>query len=350
MWQMADPEIFILIIPLTAAAWFVFRRRKPGCAMVYPPCGHLPPLPRSGRIMAANAARAGFVAGAALTIFALARPQTLGSRVIRQKEIVAIQMTVDVSGSMAGLDFSSPEMISSGDYLTRLDVVKKVFTEFVGKRPNDLIGLITFGGYATSLVPLTFDHQLLKHVLDDISIPSEQYDGHGLLLHPDEQMTAVGDALALACARFNDVDIASRIVVFLSDGESNFGIIEPAEAILIARNMGVRVYTIAVGTDNPVPFLAYDALGRGTVRHTAIAMDYDLLQRMAEETGGNYYHVKDTDSLEMAMRDIDILEKTPAEFEVFTRRNEKMAWPLTAGLFILLAAVTLSCALNGEPS
>lgn len=348
MWQFADVSlVWLPLILLVLVAWRIFRRRR-GAATVYPLTSHLPPLPRSGRLIVMATTRFAFLAGSLLIIIALARPQVVHTRITQRPDNLAIQMVVDVSGSMAALDFASPEEIRDGEYHTRLDVVKEVFSDFIQGRPDDLIGLITFGGYAISRVPLTADHDLLRFILDDIAIPTDQTDREGRLLNPAEQMTALGDALALACARLADIDIASRVVVLLSDGESNFGIIEPDEATRIARAMQIRVYTIAVGTEDKVPFLGRDMAGRPAIQHAVIGLDSELLQRMADPTGGLAFHVSDPDGLTAAMSAIDKLETSPAEPLTLELYNEQMAWPLSLGLIFILMAITTRCVLDGE--
>lgn len=348
MWRLADPKMLWLLLVLPAVLWFVYRRR-PGPAMVYPLVGHVPRTPLTARHLAVIAGRPVFTAGIALMILALARPQKLLSRVSIESDAVAIQMAIDVSGSMAGLDFSNPEDIRNGIFRTRLDVVKDVFADFVHRRPSDLIGLITFGGYAISRAPLTFDHDLLLHLLADIEIPGSQYDRFGQPINPEDSMTAIGDALALACARMNDTNMASRIVVFLSDGESNFGIIQPEEAIQIARSLGIKVYTIGVGREGPVPFIGRDLLGRHVIQQADIGMDIELLQRMAEETGGHYFHVEDPAGLSQAMNAIDRLEKTTAEQQVYELYREKLLWPLLIGLLLACGAATTLYGITGKP-
>lgn len=348
MLQLADPWMALLLAALPAAAWRMFRRRR-GPGMLYAPAGRLPPQAPSARIRAVAIARVFFLLGLALIAIALSRPRKLLGRYRVPVDGIAIQVVADVSGSMAGLDFSTPEELRAGIFRTRLDAVKEAFTDFIGRRPNDSIGLIAFGGYAVSLAPLTFDHDLLLHVLEDMEIPAGQYDREGRLLNPDEQMTAIGDALALACARLSETEAASRIVVLLSDGESNFGVIEPEEAIDIARAMNIRVYTIAVGGDGRAPILMRDHAGRPVLREVYIGMDTELLRRIAAATGGRSFEVGDAAAFEAALAEIDELETSPMEREIVERHAGKTAWPLAAGLLLIAASVTMRCALEGEP-
>ncbi len=347
MWQLTEPSYLWILIVLPGAFWFVFRHGQ-GNGAVYPPTGNLPRLPRSLRHLATDIARIVFLTGIALLMVAMAGPQTRDIRVTERSEAIAIQMVVDVSGSMAGLDFASPETIHATPGSTRLDIAKKSFSEFVRRRPHDAIGLITFGGYAVSRVPLTFDHELLQRMIDDVHIPGSEYDHAGYLRRPEEQMTAIGDALALACARLENTEIVSRIVVFLSDGESNFGIVEPDDAIQLAKSMGIRVYTIAVGSDDKVPFLQHQPDGRTVILRMFVGLDTDLLQRIADTKGGRYFHADDAEGLEQAMAAIDAMETTVTEKQVVEHRAEKLHWPLTLGLLLLIGSISVRCGLDGR--
>ncbi len=349
MWRAGDPSFLWLFILLAAATWHVFRRRAgTGTGTVYPPTGHLSRLPRSVRHVLVDLSRIAFVAGAALLILALARPQRLESHVEETTESIAIFMVADISGSMAGLDFASADAIRAGDHFTRLDAVKDVFSEFVRQRPHDAIGLITFGGYAVTRVPLTFDHNLLQHVIDDVTLSGYENQRTEFLQDPAERMTAIGDALALACARLEETEIPSRVVVLLSDGESNYGIIDPDKAIRIAVAHGIRVHTIAVGSEGPVPFLDYDPLGRPLIRQAVIGLDTELLRRMADTTAGHYFHVTDPEGMEAAINAIDDLETTTIEHRLREHYTEDHGWLLGLGLLLLILAVTVRCGVSGE--
>ncbi len=347
MWRLGNPSFLWLFLLLAAAVWRIFRFRA-GTGTVYPPTGHLPRFSRSWRHALVAGSRIGFVTGIALLILALARPQRIESRIEETTESIAIFMVADVSGSMAGLDFATADAIRAGDVFTRLDAVKDMYSEFVRRRPHDAIGLITFGGYAVTRVPLTFDHELLQLVIDDVTIPGHEEPRMEALQNPAERMTAIGDALALACARLDETEIASRVVVFLSDGESNYGIIEPDEAIRMAATRGIRVHTIAVGTDGPVPFLDYDSLGRPVIREAVIGLDAELLQRMADITGGHSFHVEDPRGMEAALNAIDELETTTIEHQRTEHLLEVHAWLLGLGLLLLIPAITAHYGLSDE--
>ncbi|MBM4142692.1 MAG: VWA domain-containing protein [Lentisphaerae bacterium] len=320
MFRFANPVFFALFAPLALAAWFVFRRRR-SSGLLFAPVHRLAGAGGTWRARAAAVLPACFLAGLALAVIALARPQTLLSRSPRTADAIAVEMVVDVSGSMEALDMSDGAG-GGGRFRTRLDAVKETFAEFVRARPDDLIGLVTFGGFAATRAPLTADHEALLHVLEGVEIPSRQYDDARRILNQEELLTAVGDALATACARLEHAATASRIIVLLSDGESNTGLIEPAAAVRMAEKMGVRVYTIGVGTTGQAPFLGRDAFGRQVVYRAFVTLDEELLRDVAKKTGGRYFNVRDPNGLQTALGEIDRLEKTRIERELYERYNE----------------------------
>ncbi|MBO7684392.1 MAG: VWA domain-containing protein, partial [Kiritimatiellae bacterium] len=282
------------------------------------------------------------LAGLALLVFAAARPRTSLAREKKSVDAIAIAMTVDVSGSMDALDLTPKGERFSRD-TTRLAVVKKLFAEFVEKRPDDLIGLVTFGGYAATRSPLTADHEALLNVLKGVEIPSIALDAQGRAIAPDEQMTAVGDGLATALARLKDAKPKSKIVILLSDGVSNTGAVEPDEAAAAAAKMGVKVYAIGVGTrSRRTPIMGRDFFGRTVVQYADMTFDEKQLKSIAKKTGGTYFSVNDRDSLEKALDEIDQLETTKIDADVFNRWREHFVPFLLAGALLVLVAVSLS--------
>ncbi len=328
----ASPYYFLLVIPLAAAAWAVYARRIRR-AMLFAPTRRLAGPRRTWR----TAARAGlpllYLAGLILLIIALARPQTVLSTTTQRSNAIAIQMVVDVSGSMEALDFSTRER-----YRSRLDVVKETFARFIERRPEDLIGLVTFGGFATSRVPLTIDHGALLHVLKGVQIPKPALTRQGQIANNEELLTAIGDALATACARLEKAELKSKIIVLLSDGESNTGLIKPEEAMRAAKALGIKVYTIGVGSDGLAPFLARDMFGNSLIRQAEVHLDEALLKNIAATTGGHYFNVRDPKGLDQALNEINKLEKTKIQKNVFNQYNELFLRPLLAGLLLCVLA------------
>ena len=277
-----------------------------------------------------------------MLVVAAARPRKALSQGQRNVDAIAIAMTVDVSGSMEALDLTPK---GTRDYKTRLDVVKEMFAKFVEARPDDLIGLVTFGGYASSRAPLTADHEALLHVLKGVEIPTTAYDANGRPIDPDEQMTAIGDGLAMALARLKNAEPKSKIAILLSDGVSNAGVVEPDQAAAAAEKLGVRVYTIGVGTHSRrTPFRAKDMFGRTQIAYADVSFDESQLKSIASKTHARYFAVNDAAGLKAALEEIDSLEKTPLDRTVYQRWQEYFAPFLLAGVILLLVAVSLQMA------
>lgn len=268
-------------------------------------------------------------------IVAAARPQAPNESRRVLVEGIAIQMVLDTSGSMLDIDLSPRDQ-----RMTRVDVVKDVFRRFVAGegdlpgRPNDLIGMIRFAKYADSVCPLTLDHAALLDVLKGTEIPLDRF---GRV--PDEyNQTAIGDGLALAVERLKDLKrttgsggqlvITSRIVVLLTDGENNAGMIAPEQAGELAATYGIKVYTILAGTGQNI----------GWGRRLPVN-DRDL-RRIAEVTGGKHYVATNRDALEQVYKEIDQLERTKTEEHSYVEWGE-LSWKWLAVAFGLLSIQTL---------
>ena len=340
----ASPWMFAFLLPLAFAAWRLLRRgRKAGIR--FSGFGRLPKSSSAG-LRARIAALSPFIllAALALLVIAAARPRTPLTRAKKTVDAIAIAMTVDVSGSMEALDLT-PKGERFSRETTRLAIVKKLFAEFVENRPDDLIGLVTFGGYAATRSPLTADHQALLNVLKAVQIPTGSYDAQGRAIASDEAMTAIGDGLATALARLKDAAPKSKIVILLSDGVSNTGAVEPEAAAEAAAKMGVKVYAIGVGTRaRRTPIFARDIFGRVSIGYSDMAFDEGQLKAISRKTGGAYFPVNDRDSLKKALEEIDKLETTTIESQAYDRWDEHFPLFLFAGAIFAFVAVTLSMA------
>ena len=339
----ANPWFLLLGLPLAFAAWRLLRRgRKSGIR--FSAVGRLPANAAGWRAKVAAASPFLLLAGLALLVVAVARPRSPLARESKSVDAIAIAMTVDVSGSMDALDLTPPGERPSRE-TTRLAVVKKLFAEFVSKRPDDLIGLVTFGGYAATRSPLTADHEALLNVLKGVQIPSIALDAEGRVISREEQWTAIGDGLATALARLKDAKPKSKIVILLSDGVSNTGAVEPDEAAAAAAKMGVKVYSIGVGTKaRRTPIIGRDLFGRETVQYADMTFDEKQLKSIAKKTGGTYFPVNDRKSLQAALDEIDKLETTELEAMAYDRWEEHFVAFLLAGALMVFFAVSLSMA------
>jgi Ca-activated chloride channel family protein len=335
--------MFMLFLPLAVAAWRLLRRgRKRG--ILFSALSRLPSGNGGWRARIASLTPYMMIAALSLLIVASSRPRTPLAREKRSVDAIAIAMTVDVSGSMDALDLT-PKGERFSRQTTRLAIVKKLFAYFVSKRPDDLIGLVTFAGYASTRSPLTADHQMLLHVLKGVQIPPIAFDANGQAIAQDEQMTAVGDGLACAIARLKDAKPKSKVVILLSDGVSNTGAVEPDQAADAAAKLGIKVYAIGVGTKaRRTPMITRDIFGREVVSYADMTFDESQLKRIASKTNGAYFSVNDRDSLESALSEIDKLETTKLEASAYNRWDEHFAEFLLAGALLVFVCVSLSMA------
>jgi Ca-activated chloride channel family protein len=260
-------------------------------------------------------------AALALVVIALARPQTGPRGKNRSVEGLDIQLVIDTSGSMRAQDFEL-----GGRRPTRLEVVKAVIEDFVMTRLDDRIGLVVFGTEAFTQAPLTLDHQLLQEFLKHIEISMAG------------DATAIGDGLATAVKRLKDTDSKGKIVILLTDGANNAGRIDPVTAAEAAKALGIRVYTIGVGSRGKVPITI-----NGRTTQVEVDIDEALLEKISQMTDGRFYRATDTQALIDVYRAIDKLEKTAARAPVRDIRRELFAsflWPalILLGLDILFGA------------
>ena len=347
----AFPYGFLLLLPLALAAWRMLRRGRRG-GVRFAPVKRLPAKTAGWRAKLAGLAPYVFVAGACALAVACARPRRPLNRANKSINAIAIAMTVDVSGSMEALDLS-PEFagganlrnVKIGDLKTRLDVVKELFARFVEARPDDLIGLVTFGGYAASRAPLTADHEALVKTLKGVEVPSLTYDTNGQPVDAEETMTAIGDGLMTALSRLKGAEVKSKIVILLSDGMSNTGAVDPDDAAKAAAKMGIKVYTIGVGTHGSrTPFRSRDVFGRTSIAYANMSFDESQLKSIAGTTGARYFAVNDAEGLKAALDEIDMLEKTVIDRTVFQRYHEYFPPFLLAGALLVFLSVSLQMA------
>ncbi len=337
MLTFATPLAFLLLLPWAVAAWRLYRTGQ-RAGVLFAPTRRLPAKTAGWRVALARIVPVIFLLGSLLLIIAAARPRTTLARERRSVNAIAIGMVVDVSGSMEALDLSP----SAQNYKTRLDVVKEMFAQFVEARPDDLIGLVTFGGYASTRAPLTADHRALVHVLKGVEIPRAQMDAQGNPVDQEETLTAIGDGLATGVARLTDAEPKTRIIILLSDGESNTGIITPDQAADTAAKTGVRVYTIGVGSNNRTPFKTRDLFGRETIAYADATFDESQLKTIASKTNGRYFSVRDNEGLKTALEEINTLETTKIDRQVYQRFDEHFVQYLLWGAALAALAITLN--------
>lgn len=242
-----------------------------------------------------------------LGIFALARPQ--GGTETRSQNIegIDIMLTVDLSTSMWAHDF-----VVDGRRQDRLTAVVAVMTEFIEARPHDRIGLIAFAGFPYLVSPATTNHSWLLRRLRDLEI--------GMI----EDGTAIGSAIGSATNRLQDLESETSVLVLLTDGANNRGEISPIQAAEAAAAFGIRIYTVGVGQEEPALFPQLDRQTGKPVRNRAGEMvfmhappdlDLEMLQEIADRTGGRFFHARSTEELDKVYAEIDELERTEVEIQ-----------------------------------
>ncbi|HXU45185.1 MAG TPA: VWA domain-containing protein [Thermoanaerobaculia bacterium] len=266
------------------------------------------------------------LAALALMVAALARPQLGYAIEESQTEGIDIQMALDISGSMAAIDYQPKN---------RLTVAKQVVGEFIDRRPSDRIGLVTFAGQAMARAPLTTDREMLHRVIEAVDF-NDVPDG-----------TAIGVALANAAARLRQSGAESRVIVLVTDGANNAGEIDPISAAAVCAGLGIKVYTIGVGSAGSgpvlVPFPLVDPFGRRVERMVPMNLPVDekLLGTIARRTGGRFWKATDAASLRATLGEIDRLEKTELKTKRSVHYREAAApfvWSSLSLLLLPLAA------------
>lgn len=259
----------------------------------------------------------------ALIVTAMARPQTHNAWDERTVEGIDIMLAMDVSTSMLAEDLSP----------NRMEAAKQVAAEFIADRHDDNIGLTIFAGEAFTQCPMTTDHtsllNLLKGVRTDIAAKGLIQDG-----------TAIGMGLANAVSRLKDSKAKSKVVILLTDGSNNMGDISPMTAAQIAKSLGVRVYTIGVGTNKVA---RYPMPVAGGVQYVNIPVEIDTktLRSIATTSDGNYYRATNNKELRRIYKDIDQLEKSRLNVKKFSKRYEAFQPFALAALLLLLVEILL---------
>ena len=326
-----SPWWFLLLLLLPFLAWHLFRKRQ-GRALDFSSTSLASQLTPSLRQRLLWLPKLLTLLAMLFLILSLARPREGRDQTVTESEGIAIEMIVDRSSSMQALDFKI-----DGEHVDRLSAIKSVAGKFIlgdddlEGRFSDLVGLITFAGFADGVTPPTLDHGFLTSSLNETQIVNVR----------SEDGTAIGDAIALAVEKLNALDenrdqkVKSKIMILLTDGENTAGELEPVAAAELAQTLGIKIYTIGIGTKGqaPVPFV--DAFGRQRVQMMPVNIDEETLRKIAEATDGKYFRATDTDSLTAIYEEIDQLEKTKVETENFVDYRELavQSWR-PAGFFV----------------
>ncbi|MBE2221631.1 MAG: VWA domain-containing protein [Anaerolineae bacterium] len=258
-----------------------------------------------------------------LMVVALARPQLGHAKEIIKGEGVEIALAVDISGSMASLDFQPDN---------RLAASKAVIDEFITERPYDKIGLVIFSSEAFAQSPLTLDQNMLRRSLDQVELATDL----GL-----EDGTAIGMGLANAANMLSSSDAKSKVIILLTDGVNNAGQIDPLTAAEAAKTLGIKIYTIGAAKTGQVPVPVESIFGGEQIVYQESQIDEATLQQVADLTGGKYYRAEDTQSLRQIYDEINQLEQSEVEVQVFNQYQELALWLLVPAFFLLLLEMVL---------
>lgn len=247
-----------------------------------------------------------------LMIIALARPQMTSENKIIKKNGIDIVVALDLSNSMMQQDFTP----------NRLEVAKELLGKFIDKRPNDRISLVVFGGDAYTKVPLTFDHNVVKDITSKITTEDITSNNR----------TAIGMGLGISLNRLKNSDAKSKVVILMTDGENNSGEMSPMGAANIAKELGIKVYTIGIGAKE----FSY---GFGTVKNTEL--DENLLREIASTTNGAYFRASNEKEFETIFNKIDQLEKSKIDGRTYYEHIEIYENILILSLILLIIGAFL---------
>lgn len=304
----------LLVVPLLIA-YYIWRERQGGASIIISTTDALRTAPRTLRYYLRHIPFSLRTVALVLLIIAAARPQSVEHETKTTTEGIDIVMALDISGSMLARDFK-PDRLTSA---------KRVASEFVATRTGDRIGLVVFAGEAFTQSPLTTDQSSLQTLLGRIK--------SGVV----EDGTAIGNGLATALNRLRESDSKSKVVILLTDGVNNRGQISPLTAAEIAKELGVKVYTIGVGRNGEAPYPLFDERGREVQTVTMkVEIDEEILRKIASETGGEYFRATDELSLIKIYEQINSMEKSRVERFELTHINEEYL------IFVLWALALLT--------
>ena len=305
------PLFLLLLLLVPALVWLRYARRRQA-PLTFSDGAALLGLPRSPWLALRKLPPALFAAGLVFLVAAAARPQKGMSESRVETEGVDIVLVVDTSTSMRADDFST-----ATKRMDRLDAAKSVLAQFIQARPDDRLGIVAFAAMPYTIAPLTTDHAWLMLQMDRLQT--------GML----EDATAIGDAIASGVNRLRDSKAKSKIVILLTDGIHNAGRLTPQDAAQAAAALGIKIYTVGAGSDQPRANGIFGFVQGGN------EIDEATLKKIAEITKAKYFRATDLKSLEETYKAIDQMEKTKIELDQYTRYEEKFAPFLVLGLLCL---------------
>ena len=313
-----NPEfLYLLTIPVAYIIWFSLRKRNLSSEILFSNTKSIKHL-KTLKIKLRNLPIILKLISCCLLIFALARPQSSINWEESTTEGIDIVLSMDISGSMLAEDLKP----------NRLEASKDVAVDFISKRINDRIGLVIFSGESFTQCPLTTDHNVLINLFKDVK--------SGMV----EDGTAIGMGLATAVNRLKDSKAISKVIILLTDGVNNKGVVAPFTAAEIAKKFGIRVYTIGVGTEGFAPYPFQTPFGI-QYQDVEVQIDEKTLQDIASVTDGKYFRATNNSKLKEIYKDIDKLEKSKIEVTEFHKRSEEFLRFAFPALLLLLSSFIL---------
>ena len=312
----AHPHILwllLLVVPLVA--YYVWRIFAGGASIRISSISGVRRAPRTWRYYVRHLPFVLRVMAVAAVVVALARPQVVSEEHSTTSEGIDIVVAMDISGSMLARDFE-PD---------RITVAKRVAAEFVAGRESDRIALVAFAGEAYSPSPLTTNTEEVLTAMGRLRT--------GVI----DDGTAIGNGLATAINRLRESDSRSKVVILLTDGVNNRGEISPLMASEIARDMGIKVYTIGVGSKGTAPYPAYNMFGELVFQQMPVEIDEEVLQKIATDTGGEYFRATSEQTLQLIYEQIDAMEKSKVEVHNKIHTEELFLWWLLAAIACVVA-------------
>ena len=317
MLRLNAPYYLLLLLTLIIPALRLLRKRSSG-EIIFGSVICLPKTKLTWRILLARMLPLIYLLAIALIIVALSKPQSPSSTSQTTADAIAIEMVLDISGSMETTDTNGT---------SRLTIATDSFTSFIKERENDLIGLITFSGYATTRAPLTTNHDILRQLIMTVATPNSK-TAIDISIHRQETLTALGDAIATACARLKPAKPVSKIIVLITDGISNAGIVEPLKAAHIAKQLNIKIYPINIASNS---------------NDTQQSL---LLQKIANITAGKSFNTANQESLTAIMTEINRLETTEVETTYRSNTTDFSIIFITIALLLIIISATINIAIT----
>lgn len=306
----------LIIIPLTV--WYIIKQRRMQASLSLSTTAPFARLPRTWKQYLRHLLFVLRMATIACIIIILARPQEHDNWRTTSTEGTDIVLAMDVSSSMLARDFK-PD---------RFEAAKEVAAKFIARRESDNIGIVIFAGESLTGIPMTVDRAMLLQYLQSLS------------MNVLEDGTAIGDGIATSLNRLKEGKAKSKSIILLTDGSNNTGTVAPMTAAEVAKELGVKIYTIGIGTNGNAPYPTRSITGKIEFTPQPVVIDEATLRSIADSTGGKYFRATGNKVLEEVFAEIDALEKTRMDVRHFSHTEDNyMIWAWLAFAFFAIELV-----------